>query len=1356
MNTTAPLTITLAIERPGESVQTHTFRGEKALVGRETGEIVLRDAESSALHAEIDCTQGAVVVRDLGSSNGTWRGKAADDGVITWERLPQFALLPGGSFRCGATIIRLVELEGAAFQVPAGRTVVSASRPASASPAASHITVTRGGAVPPPSSAATLPGKSEGTIVGQPPPGGAIEPTESSVTLPFGEAAPRGELLTSSSTLPATDDASTTMRAPTHVTDLAPPTASTSTVVAPAPMPDLAPPVGSTSTVVAPTSPLVPAPPVVPPPAAASPVVGRPPVANALIRPGGRPITGPTATVPAGPKPARAWLRKAGIGAAIVAVIALVGGGIWWAVRRFTGGPPALAVTIARELPDDALGFVAIASPRAQLDLVGDAAPEPMRKEASDALGFDPFTLASWTDRGIDPDGEIGVALLELGKPTLAVSMGLGDATKLRAAIPALVAKLGGVPEPTLSERTFGAVPGLWLESPVPAALLLRDRRVMAVIGLPGADASTVARHAERLAALESGASLAERPGFTDLGPEPGAPLMVTYVDGVSMRSAVPAGAPALLALRTGFSEIDAFSFTVSRDGPRLHAAWQTVLRDGSSALKYLGDVERTGRATARIPGPALAGMDFAVAATPVLETLTAFATLAGVLGPAETEFKASTGLDLRADVFDNVGGELGVVLGRLPSKKDGLDFAVVGFASVKDAKKAATSLHTALGALQRHVFESPATTESFGETAVHTFTIPVGDESFPVSLFVAADHVWIAAGKVDARAIVEGSGKSIRDTARHEAIREALAPGDSAAGFVDLRELLGASDPLMSEGDRTDKATAKPLLDPLEVLTLRARTKGRVSRVAVTLHTSVDDAATTLVRASFQVAGDALAEAVGRERRRSRCAELVAALEAIAKTDTSRTLLDFSLRFDVRDACETKATPEQVTCAIAAKTFAEVEACGGAEAGLLPPEPEPQAVPYVEDIWPNTRASPSDGAVPRPEVNYGVDVGDDPVVRGRADALVTIVEFGDFQCPYCREVTATLDDLLARHGDDVRVVFRQNPLAIHADARPAAKAALAAARQGKFWEMHDKLFDSQYELSSGKFRDYAIALGLDAAKFDLDLADAALDRRIDADLAVAKRFGVTGTPAFFINGRFLSGNQPAGVFDRVINEELSRARTFVERRGNTRKRLYDDMIGRWATEVGRSTAVALPPDSGERFTFDLTGMPQRGATGFSRVTLVECGDFECPYCQRATKTVQRILADYPTQVVFAFAHNPLSFHPHAEPAARAAAAADLQGKFWEMHDKLFGDADALDDASILLYAKELKLDVAKFEADRASAEVTKKVADQKKLCVDNGGSSTPTFFLNGRRIEGAQSFETFKALIDAELLGGI
>ncbi len=1367
VNTTEPLTITLAIERRGEPVQTHEFRGAKALVGREAGEIVLRDAETSALHAELDCTAGHVIVRDLGSSNGTWRSRIAADGSETWERLPQFALLVGGCFRCGSTVIRLLSVDGAVSTAVAGRTVVSGAR--EEAPPRSQVTSPRiASRAAPPSSAVTVPG-SDSTIIGQapvPPPTPArpvfAHQTEPFATEPFATApiatapvaaapvttAPiasppvgpseiAGSTATLRETAPAVVevDAGSTMRAPTpNLTEPALPTG---------------------ATVLAPTRPVDPAPP--PPAAAPGPqLTGRPPVANALIQPGraqGRPITGPAATVAR--RSPRKWLRTAGLAAAVLAVVGIIGGGVWWAVGRFTGGPPALAVVVAKELPEDTLAFVAVASLRSQLEILGDAVPPEMRKQATEGWGFDPFGTAGWEANGLDPDAEIGFALLDVSKPTIAISMGLADAAKLRATLPALVAKIARVPEPKFSERTFGSVAGLWLESPVPTAILLRDRRVMAIVGLEGSDASAVARHAERLATLDRDATLASRPGFTAVISEPGTPLLVAYVDGVSMRSAVPAGAGALLAIRTGFGEVDAFSFTLSSDGPRIHAGWQTVLREGSAGLQYVGDVERSGRALARIPGPALASIDLAFAPDPVVQTLTAFASLAGVMSPAEAAFKEASNLDLRSDVIDNIAGEFGVVVQRLPSKPNGLDFGMTGFFSVKDTKKASTALATALPALQR-ILSVPATTETIANSEVHTFTMPVGAESFRLALVVTADHMWVAAGEVDVRGIVEGSAKSIGDTARHDAIREAVKAGDTASGFADIRGLLAASDPLMSESSRAEKTSAAALLEPLEVITVRARTSGRVARALLTLHTSAGQAMPTLVRAALQVAGDAFVKAVGRERRVAECARLVAQLEAIALTDTSRTVPEFALRFDVREACEKQATAEQLACTLGAKSFADIDACGGADAGLLPPVPEPQAVPYVEDIWPNTRSSPSDGAAPRADVNYGVEVGSEPQFRGRADALVTIIEFGDFQCPYCREVTSTIDDLLARHGDDVRVVFRHNPLAIHADAKPAAKAALAAARQDKFWAMHDRLFESQFELASGKFHDYAVALGLDGAKFDTDFADAALDRRLAEDLATVQRFGVTGTPAFFINGRFLSGNQPAAVFDRVINEELSRARTFVERRGNTRKRLYEDMVARWATEVGRAAAAALPPDTGERFNLDTTAMPSRGATGFARVKLVECGDFECPYCQRVTKTLQRILADYPTQVTMVFAHNPLSFHSNAEPAARAAAAAELQGKFWEMHDKLFAAADSLSEAAFVLYAKELKLDVDKFKADLASAAVAKTVADQKKVCGDNGGSSTPTFFLNGRRIEGAQSFETFKALINAELLGGL
>jgi len=1357
VNTTEPLTITLAIERPGEPVETHTFRGSRALIGRETGEVVLRDAESSALHAELDCTQGHVIVRDLGSSNGTWKKRVAADGTESWERLPQFALLQGGAFRCGATIVRLVSVDGATTLAAAGRTIVSGKRDdVEPRPAPSSVTALRiSGGVQPTSGVPTLPGTTDRTIVGQAPTPTPAIPTP---------------IPTSSSTSPEVQASSTTLPGPSSSTIVAP-APTIEPIVAPTVEPSVdehaIPDAGNTMraatqrhTDVAPNPALVahrtavaavaaPVAAAAPPPSAF-----RPPVANALIRPGSRPITGPAAVV-TGPR-SRSWLRLLGLGALILAGVGLIGGTIWWAVRTFTGGPPALAVNIAKELPEDTLAFVAIASPRTQLEILGDAVPEPLRKETADGLGFDPFVLSGWESAGIYPGGEIGIALLDLAKPTIAVSFGMADATKLRAALPGIVAKLARIPEPTFSDRTFGDVSALWLEEPVPAAILLRDRRAMAIIGLSGSDASAVAKHAERLATLDRGATLASREGFKALGDEPGKPLLVAYADGVTMRTAVPAGAPELLAIRTGFGEIDAFSFTIASDGPRIHAAWQTVIQSEAKSLDYISDVERTGRAMTRIPGPALAAADAAFAADPIIQTVTAFATLAGVMGPVETSFRTATNLDLRTDVIDNIGGEFGGVLMRLPSKPNGADFSAVLFASVKDGKKADTALATAIPALQQHIFEVPATTEKLGDTSVHTFNIPIGPEPLKVALFVAADHVWMAFGTTDARAIIDASGKSVRDTARNDAIREAATPGDTASGFLDIRDTLAAAERLLSEGERTRLLEAKPLTAALEVITFRASTKGRVARFVTTLHTSADDALPTLIRGALQIAGESFVKTVGRERRSRACEAHIEKLEAIAKTDTSRTLPEFSLRFDVREACETKSNDEQLACAAKASTFLDIEACGGADAGLLPPDPEPQAVSYVEDIWPNTRSSPSDGAQPRPDVNYGVDAGTDPQIRGRADALVTIVEFGDFQCPYCREVTSTIDDLLTRHGDDVRIVFRNNPLAIHADAKAAAKAALAAGRQGKFWAMHDKLFESQFELSSAKYREYAVAIGLDATKFDTDFAEAALDRRIEEDLAVAKRFGVTGTPAFFVNGRFLSGNQPAGVFDRVINEELSRARTFVERRGNTRKRLYDDMVSRWATEVSRAAAVALPPDSGERFNLDTTGMANKGATGFARVKLVECGDFECPYCQRATKTLQRVLADYPTQVTFFFAHNPLSFHSRAEPAARAAAAAEIQGKFFEMHDKIFGDPKSLGDAQFVLYAKELKLDVDKFKADFATAEVAKKVADQKKICADNGGSSTPTFFLNGRRIEGAQSYDTFKALIDAELVGGI
>jgi protein-disulfide isomerase len=154
----------------------------------------------------------------------------------------------------------------------------------------------------------------------------------------------------------------------------------------------------------------------------------------------------------------------------------------------------------------------------------------------------------------------------------------------------------------------------------------------------------------------------------------------------------------------------------------------------------------------------------------------------------------------------------------------------------------------------------------------------------------------------------------------------------------------------------------------------------------------------------------------------------------------------------------------------------------------------------------------------------------------------VTIVEFSDFQCPFCSKVTPTLTQIKENHGKEVRVIFRQLPLPFHKEAKIAAKAALAAHRQGKFWEMHDKLFADQQSLSEAAYEKHAKDLGLDVERFKKDYASAEVKARVDADMREANQLGVNGTPGFFVNGRFLSGAQPFEAFKALIDQELAQA----------------------------------------------------------------------------------------------------------------------------------------------------------------------------------------------------------------------
>jgi len=163
---------------------------------------------------------------------------------------------------------------------------------------------------------------------------------------------------------------------------------------------------------------------------------------------------------------------------------------------------------------------------------------------------------------------------------------------------------------------------------------------------------------------------------------------------------------------------------------------------------------------------------------------------------------------------------------------------------------------------------------------------------------------------------------------------------------------------------------------------------------------------------------------------------------------------------------------------------------------------------------------------------------------RGDAHAPVTIVEFGDFQCPYCAQAESTLHAVLALHPQDVRLVFRNFPLTdVHEHAQTAARVGVCASRQGKFWELHDAMYANQNALSGNALNDLAKSLGLDTDRLGQCMADKATGDAISFDVADGNVAGVNSTPSFFINGRPLSGSVPAAAFETIIREELSSPR---------------------------------------------------------------------------------------------------------------------------------------------------------------------------------------------------------------------
>lgn len=168
------------------------------------------------------------------------------------------------------------------------------------------------------------------------------------------------------------------------------------------------------------------------------------------------------------------------------------------------------------------------------------------------------------------------------------------------------------------------------------------------------------------------------------------------------------------------------------------------------------------------------------------------------------------------------------------------------------------------------------------------------------------------------------------------------------------------------------------------------------------------------------------------------------------------------------------------------------------------------------------------------------VSADDDPFV-GPAEAPITIVQFAEFQCPYCGKAGESIDQVMAKYDGKVKLVFRDFPLGFHDKAIPAAIAANCAERQGKYWEVHDAFMADQTALTEADFQRVAKAAKLDLTKWEECRKDPAMEAEIKKDEADGQAVGVTGTPAFFINGVFINGAQPFQKFKAIIDAELKR-----------------------------------------------------------------------------------------------------------------------------------------------------------------------------------------------------------------------
>lgn len=390
--------------------------------------------------------------------------------------------------------------------------------------------------------------------------------------------------------------------------------------------------------------------------------------------------------------------------------------------------------------------------------------------------------------------------------------------------------------------------------------------------------------------------------------------------------------------------------------------------------------------------------------------------------------------------------------------------------------------------------------------------------------------------------------------------------------------------------------------------------------------------------------------------------------------------------------------------------------------------------------------------------------------VHGAADSRLHVVEFVDYACRQSAEIQPDVYRLLSLYGERFRFEVKHLPLR---EDGTAAKAAMAAAKQGKYWDYRLLLFADLGEGSEELLQEYAERLGLDSERFEKDRQDPGLETLLERDRRDAELLGIRETPALFLNGERVESvaaleSAMAPPTDDKTSPELSAE--LKEVRGEVQKlRSLVEQLFVAVSEIHRATVrpptpTAAPAEVVPSIDIDEDD-PVLGNRG-AAVGIVEFSEFQCPFCKRFhDETFKKIRDTYVDtgKLLYVFKDFPLeTIHPEARPAALAANCAGKQGTFWEMHHALFEHQESLGETLYGSLANDLGLDGGAFARCLSDAETASEVDKDIASGVANDVGGTPLFFVgsvtNGklvqaRRITGAQPFAAFAAIVDS-LLG--